>query len=165
MSLSASAYPNVMEAIHRADLLYLHENLDRMITANPANAAALNELFEHLKMGGEVSLMEQFPPQGQSPAQAQQPAAAPMQPSAQPPAQPAQQGDMHVHQCQMGPDGNGQTDAGMDGHLHMIRGGQIMAANGHTHDAGQMQAQQQAKPPMQAAQPQAAPFPPSGQGA
>lgn len=160
-------YPQVMEAINRADLLFLHENLDRMIVANPANAAALTELFAHLNGGGSVALAEAFttqsapmamqggaPQQPMTPPQSQAPQAPPAAQGQQPGA------DMHMHQVQCGPDGNGQTDAGADGHVHPVRGNQILAQAGHTHDMAQMQSQNQppAQQPQQPPAQHAAPF-------
>lgn len=144
-------YPKVSAALAESDQNYA--NWERVLK-DPTAAAALNNIIRHLAEGGELAIGEAFPGAGQ-PAMA-----PPMAPQPQAPMQPPNAtGDAHVHQIQSDAQGNGQTDAGLDGHTHPVRAGQIMAVNGHTHDANTMQApQQQAQQPMQAQPANANPF-------
>jgi len=168
----AKEFPQVTEALLASDAKLREEKEAQaritMMLNDPRIAGVLPEIVTHLASGGSITL-EAFPPAGSPPLaqtrpmpmgqQMAQPGAPPQAPA---PAPGQQQQDSHTHQLQVDTEGNGQTDAHpVDGHVHPVRGNQILAQGGHTHDVAQMQMQQnqqvapgqQVAPPANPAQP------------
>lgn len=148
-------FPKAAAALAEADDKFRRYNA---VMGDPANAALLHEVIKHILDGKPVALAEAFPnvgpraPQGAPAPPAPQPMAPPPPPQ-QAQVDPDAATDMHTHGCQMDEQGNGQTDAGADGHVHAIRANQILAQNGHTHDMNQMQQAQQQPQQQQPMQP------------
>lgn len=106
-------FPEAAQALSESDAK--QERLGKFLNNDQAMAALL-EVVDHLDAGKAVHLVE---------APAAQPGEAPSE-------QPAQGAGDHTHKMNMDAQGNGATD-NVNGHAHDIKGGQCMAADGHTH--------------------------------
>ena len=105
-------FPQVSAALAESDAKYAQLNA---LLNNPQGAAAIVEVVTHLMAGKPITLTETYTPADTTPPT-----------------------DTHTHKAMLHKNGNGKTDAGGDGHKHVIQDGKCLDCNGHTHDMAGM---------------------------